>query len=260
MRRSKRSKLKLLVLLKSLQKNPMLLMKALKTYSTAQIAIHKSKKKCYRRSRKRQKEAISSVKDVVCVSKKIGKAVRAVEEKKPKENEEAAQVDPLSQPISIPQNVLEMAKGAGIDLERFVSTADHMRQRILGIEKGLTMIAEGMDKLEPLANLAQQYEMQRKQVMAQAGGPAGATMPAQGMGMDRQFFKNMLMRAVMGGGESENPMTKVFMEQVMRAGLESMFMGNALMKIFVQKTAPEMFATAMRESEETFKRVRGGSK
>jgi len=90
------------------------------------------------------------------MSKKNGKNVQPAAEKT-QETVEAPK-DPLLEPIVVSDEVRAQAKGFGIDVGRIVDTANLLRERVLGLESGIMMIAQGLDardkKLQPLLTVA----------------------------------------------------------------------------------------------------------
>ena len=192
------------------------------------------------------------------MQKKNGNAKR-VETKRQKKGRKAKEaVDPLSQPIVIPDKIRKLALGAGIPLDQIVDRANLIQGRILGIEGAINLIAQGLDKrdekIAPLVKLAEEIEARRK-----AMPQAPQQVPQQRMGRGGGLLEGILEKAILGGGVSENPMMKLFMEQVIKSGLESMNMGNILMKTYVQRVAPGEFAKAIQEAEETAKKIAGAS-
>lgn len=188
------------------------------------------------------------------MSNKNGKVVQPAAEKTLEAVE--APKDPLLEPIVVSEEVRAQAKGFGVDVGRIVDTANLLRERVLGLESGIIMIAQGLDerdkKLQPLVNLAKQVEARKQQSIAATPTQAGS--PQQGAGLGGILREIAPYLKDSGGSD---PMMKMFMQEVFKAGLESMFMGSALMKTYVQKVAPEQFAEAMRSVEEKAKAVAG---
>ena len=61
------------------------------------------------------------------------------------------------------------------------------------------------------------------------------------------------------GTSEPDPLTKMFMEAVIKSGLENMYMGSALMKAYVMKVAPSEFADAMKSVETKMETVKGST-
>ena len=181
------------------------------------------------------------------MSKKSGKTAQAVEAKTQEKSEVSK--DLLEEPIVVSDKVRKQAKGFGIDVGRIVDTANLLRERVLGIEQSIILIAKGLDardaKLQPLVNLAKEVEA-RRQTMLQ-GTPQA---PPQGGGGGGGGMMERIIAGALTTSEPD-PLTKMFMQQVMRTGLESMALGNVLMKTYVLKVAPAEYAEAMRSVDKT---------
>ena len=188
------------------------------------------------------------------MSKKNGKNAQTAEAKTQEKNE--VPKDPLEEPIVIPDDVRELAVKTGIPIDAIVDRANLVQSRVIGIEQAIVLMAKGLDQqneeLKPLVNLAK--DIKARQAMSQT--PQQGT-PQQGGGGG---LGDLVKLAPLLGGSEPDPMTKIFMEAVFKAGLENMFMGGALIKTFVSKTAPELFAKAMRETETTVSRVKAAEK
>ena len=186
------------------------------------------------------------------MSKKSGKTVQRAEAKTQKTSE--APKDPLLEPIVVPENLRELALGTGIPIDKIVDRANLLQTRVLNIEKAIMVMASGLDEqseqLKPLVNLAKQIEASRQAMPQQQ-------TPQQGAG-GGGFSLGQVLPQILGSSEPD-PMTKIFMEAVFRAGLENMFMGGALIKTFVSKTAPELFTKAMEATDATVKRAKEAS-
>ena len=181
------------------------------------------------------------------MSKKNGKVAPPVEVKTQEKSE--VPKDPLEEPIVISDKVRKQAQDFGIDVGKIVDTANLLRERVLGIEKSIMFIAKGLDdrdeKLAPLVRLAQDIEA-RRQAMPQ-GTPQAPQQGGGGGGL-REAIRDI---APFLGSSEPDPLTKMFMQQVMRTGLESMALGNVLMKTYVLKVAPAEYAEAMRSVDKT---------
>lgn len=169
-------------------------------------------------------------------------------DKSTKKNKTEVPKDPLAEPIVVSKKLRGMAKGVGIDIGAIVDRANLVQSRVLNIERAIMVMAKGLDEqseeLKPLVNLAKQIEANRQVSL-------GTGQPPSGQGGEGISLESLLPKIL--GGSEPDPMMKVLQEQIVRAGIENMFMGSALVKTMIAKVAPEMYTEAMKKARELVK-------
>ena len=123
---------------------------------------------------------------------------------------------------------IEKAKVLGLDLQPLVEYADSLEVRFLQVEKAFEHVGVALDKIAPLADLAEKYKQ------AQAAQPQGEPKP-QGGGGAGISVPQLLQMFAGGGGVDET--TKWLAE----IGKEQMNMSRIIFSEFAKRIVPDIY-------------------
>lgn len=140
--------------------------------------------------------------------------------------------------LQIPPKALKLAKSVGIDLQPLVDWGFKLNARVQAQGQALEQLGV---KLQPLIDAV---EIRNKQIQAMQQQQQSGQQMQQGypqmQGNPLAFLAQMGLGSGGGSGDIE--------KKVMGLALESLGLGNALMKAVIIKTAPDLASTIIKQS------------
>lgn len=176
------------------------------------------------------------------LSKETQKNAQPVTEEKPEtSSEQPEEPFQLIAPFKISGKTKSMAKAAGLDLSQIETLATRINEWASVVEKRFEYLSHYLEdqgqKLQPLINLSQQVKQRQEQGQGTTAGPQGIDIGAL-LPLIQQF----------AGGGGSNPLSEQITQQIVNAGLDSMFAGQKFLKAVQDKMLSNMGAKIVEDS------------